>query len=370
MPYYIVFSLLLCSFSLFGQSADSIHYSFFVAGHTYGKPGVNNIGFHPAFKQQFPYIQGRPEIKFGVLTGDIVSPNPIERDWDEIDADIDTLGLPVYFAVGNHDMENRPLFESRYGATYYSFKHQNDLFMVLDPNMDEWNILGEQMSFLQNTLYQHAATSDNIYVFFHQILWKDNDIFSYITWNSSAGRAAGDINFWTVVEPLFHKLPNTVVMFAGDLGAPWASTVTYDSYDNITLIASGMGGGEGDNFVVVNVKEDKSLSYDLICLNDSNKDCLGKLTDYLTVAEVQHTHLSPFIYVYPNPATDFFTIFLNDINNYRIQLYDQQGRLMAEEDIYNQYKCTVHTRGLSKGLYLARIIDPNGVKTIIKVLIE
>jgi len=38
--------------------------------------------------------------------------NQSVQAWEEIDADIETLSLPIYFAVGNHDMENIELFES------------------------------------------------------------------------------------------------------------------------------------------------------------------------------------------------------------------------------------------------------------------
>ena len=34
------------------RAADIEPYSFFVAGHVYGKPGVDNAGFHPPFKQK------------------------------------------------------------------------------------------------------------------------------------------------------------------------------------------------------------------------------------------------------------------------------------------------------------------------------
>ncbi|NRA12476.1 MAG: metallophosphoesterase, partial [Crocinitomicaceae bacterium] len=218
--------MFLLSITSFGQQ-DSTLYSFFVAGHTFGNSGVNNVGFHPPFKQKFSYLQSKPDLELGILTGDIVSAFPIAQDWDEIDADISILGIPVYFAVGNHDMENRPLFESRYGATYYKFKIHNDLFIVLDPNIDGWNISGNQLQFLQNTLNIDALTSDNIFVFFHKVLWKEVDNqFSHIIWNSTAGRS-DSINFWPEIVPLFHDLPNEVTLFAGDLGASWSSNVSY-----------------------------------------------------------------------------------------------------------------------------------------------
>lgn len=349
-----IFITLLSYISLFGQS-DSTVYSFFVAGHTYGKPGVNNIGFHPPFKQKFTYIQSRPEIELGVLTGDIVAANPVSQDWDEIDAEIDTLGLPVYFAVGNHDMENRPIFESRYGSTYYQFVHQNDLFIVLDPNIDQWNISGYQLIFLRNTIKNYASNCDNIYVFFHEILWRDNDNeFNYISWNSSVGRASA-INFWSEVEPLFHKLSNKVVMFAGDLGASWSSNVTYDSYDNMTLIASGMGDEDGENFIVVNVKDDKSLTYDLICLSDSNINCLGMLEDYQVVYEVSDSHIFP-LKLYPNPTSDFLFIDLIDSGSYKIQFYNQQGVMLLDEEVHNKKGYTLNCKSLPKGVYILTVV--------------
>ena len=254
MQYFFSIILILSSFFLSAQT-DNTAYSFFIAGHTYGTPGVNNIGLHPPFKGKFGYIQNRTEIKFGVLTGDIAGSVPTAQDWDEVDADIDTLGLPVYFAVGNHDMRDRPLFESRYGITYFSFTYQNDLFIVIDPNIDGWSISGDQLEFLENVVDSSYQSVDNIFVFFHQLLWwKWNNIYSDIIPNSYEGMVT-PTNFWTVVEPLFNGLPNNVVLCAGDLGAgDWSSDFMYDSYDNMTFVASGMGKGAEDNFIVINIE--------------------------------------------------------------------------------------------------------------------
>lgn len=334
LKFIITLAIILFTITLQSQN-DS--YSFFVAGHTYGAPGVDNEGFHPLFKQKFNYIQSRTEIKFGVLTGDIVSPNPTEQDWDEIDTDIGTLGLPIHFAVGNHDMENRPLFESRYGITYYYFIYQDDLFIVLDPNIDEWNISGEQLEFLKNVVNENAEITDNIYVFFHQVLWKDDNHYNYIKWNSSAGRA-DTINFWIEVEPIFHQLTNDVVMFAGDVGAgSWATDISYDQYDNITLITSGMGDEDGENFIVVNVDSNKSITYDTIYLSDSDVTETDKQTkNYDTV-------------IYPNPASKYITISHNKIIN-KIQLFNIQGELV-KETYPNKLEDVIDVDYLKKGIY-------------------
>ena len=255
-------------------------YSFFVAGHTYGKPGVDNAGLHPPFKKNFDLIKSDTLIKFGILTGDIVL-NGTAKNWDEVDKDIKELGVPVYFAAGNHDMSNRVLFESRYGKTYFSFSGNNDLFIILDPNLDGWNISDEQLVFIKDELEKKAGDAKNIFVFFHQVLWWSPDnIFSDFQVNSLALRA-DTINFWSEVEPLFHSLPNSVYLFAGDVGAyDNGDEFMYYHYDNITFIASGMGGEARDNFVIVDVQPDKTVSFRLIALNGDNINALGRLEDY------------------------------------------------------------------------------------------
>ncbi len=376
---FIFFLSLFYSSSTLSQS-DSILYSFFVAGHTYGQPGVNNVGFHPPFKQKFDYIQSREEIEFGVLTGDIVSPNPVAQDWDEIDADIELLGLPVYFAVGNHDMENRPLFESRYGSTYYSFNYQNDLFIILDPNIDAWSITGEQLAFLQETISSNATTADNIYVFFHQILWRTSDNeFSYIQWNSSAGR--GDtLNFWTEIIPIFHNLPNPIIMFAGDLGASWSTDVTYDHFDNITLISTGMGDPSGENFIVTNIHEDKSVTYDLICLSNPSLNCLGELTDYLEVTEVElpsnidgnsNENTTSKTMVYPIPATNSIIIEHHSKKAINVQLKNLQGKIVVEKNYTKEdNNISLDVSTLPKGFYFLRIYDDSGTQKTFKIVVD
>ena len=281
IPLFLALVLFSCDKNEHETTAESpISYSFFIAGHTYGTPGVDNIGVHPPFKNMFDLIKNDERINFGVFTGDIV-PNGSAQNWNEIDSDVTDLGLPVYFAAGNHDITDRVLFESRYGQTYYSFVHQSDLFIVLDPNLDEWNISDNQLQFLENALNSEAQNVNNIFVFFHQVLWWEPDnIYQNVTLNSLAGRA-DTINFWNEIEPLFNGLPKPVHMFAGDVGAfNTGSEFMYHKYENITLIASGMGGNVRDNFIIIDVHEDASVSYRLIALNASNDFALGDLLDY------------------------------------------------------------------------------------------
>jgi hypothetical protein len=279
-----LFLLSLVSCSSRQTDKDTLEYSFFVAGHVYGYPGESeeNIGVHPPFKEKLDRIQKDSSIAFGVFTGDMVYNGALEKEWDELDDDIATLGKPVYFAPGNHDIAHstkRVVFERRYGPSYRSFTHNKDLFILLDPNYDQWNISGDQLTWLQNEIQTKAKTSRNIFVFFHQLLWwsAENEYKGYPP-NSPSGRAA-TINFFTEVHPLFETLENEVVMFAGDTGV-YDTGFMYSKNKHITFIASGMGGRKQDNFITTSVNTDGSIHFDLIALNGETTDALGKLEDY------------------------------------------------------------------------------------------
>jgi hypothetical protein len=153
---------------------------------------------------------------------------------------------------------------------------------VLDPNLDEWNISGDQYVFLQNTLDEYAPVVDNIHVFFHQLLWWSPDnIYQNITINSTEGRA-DSINFWSEIMPLFEALPHTTHMFAGDVGAyPSGDEFVYHAYnEHIYFVASGVGSLNRDNFVMVKTDVQKNITYELVALNGNDRSALGTLEDY------------------------------------------------------------------------------------------
>lgn len=259
---------------------NQVAYSFFVAGHVYGTPGVNNVGLHPPFENQYPLIRKYPHISFGVLTGDIVAVST-PKDWDEVDASLNKLGVPVHFAFGNHDISSGySNIIPRYGKkSYKSFNYKGDLFIILDPNLDHWNISGDQFVFLANEIAKHKEYK-NIFIFFHQVLWWNSDnIFSDINLNSLAGRAK-NINFTSKLLPLFKTIPNKVYLFAGDVGAFSIYPASYYyQKDNLTFIASGMGGHVNDNFIIVKV-ENGNVSFDIIALNGTDIHAMGELENY------------------------------------------------------------------------------------------
>ncbi|MEL6673401.1 MAG: metallophosphoesterase [Bacteroidota bacterium] len=277
-----------CS-SLNPPKTPEIEYSFYVAGHIYGSPFKQDEHIHEPFREIIPFLNAEPTLEFGVLTGDVVQ-FASDEAWRVADSTLAYLTDPYYIAAGNHDVGvdggYREEYEKQKGKTFYYHLIEDDLFIFLDPNLAFWNIEGEQLTFLRETLDTWGPGAEQIFVFFHQVLWWSPDnLFKNFHGNSVEGRAES-INFWTEVEPLFHAFEKPVYMFAGDVGAFYQFGSGYDAYfyyayDHIHLIASGMGNFVEDNLVIVDVMDDHTTRFRLIALNGTDRNRLGELTDYV-----------------------------------------------------------------------------------------
>jgi len=264
------------------SKVNSNEYSFFVAGHTYGSPSktAKNRGLYEPFKQKTAYINDQQKMVFGFLLGDVVK-NP--KFWPPAQRDIADFDMPIHIARGNHDGPLIP-FEKKFGKSYKYFSHADDLFIVLDPNLDKWNISGKQLNFLKKVLKTDAQNARNIFVFSHQLLWWSTEKHRNPAPNSRQGRDK-EINFWSEIAPLFEATNKKTTFYAGDVGAfskekRKAKGIVEYSYfqkNNLTFIATGMGGGVRDNFVITDVSAKGSVSYRLIHLNGDDINSLGGL---------------------------------------------------------------------------------------------
>jgi len=126
----------------------STKYSFFVAGHTYGQPGTKGLGIYPPFLKKTKFINVYNQIEFGVLTGDVVQ-RGTSVQWDAFYQDLNLFSIPIHIALGNHDYIDSIELNKRINKKYYSFISNNDLHLVLDSNIDNWNISGKQLQFVE-----------------------------------------------------------------------------------------------------------------------------------------------------------------------------------------------------------------------------
>ena len=260
---------------------ENIKHSFFIAGHTYGKPaprGEKEL-FKP-FKAKFDFINEQQEIAFGVLLGDVVRyPN----SWPNVIEELEELSMPIHIARGNHDGKLET-FEKMFGPSYKKFSIKNDLFIILDPNIDKWNISGKQLDFLKKTLKEEGKEVTNIFVFMHQLIWYSKDIENFnIPKPNSLQNKDVITNYWEILEPLFIQTKKPVYLMAGDVGAFYRpkskNIIEYSLHkkENITYITTGMGGGTRDNFIILDIYKDNSVKYRLVHLNGEDIKGLGEL---------------------------------------------------------------------------------------------
>ncbi|NNC82598.1 MAG: hypothetical protein HKN79_03400 [Flavobacteriales bacterium] len=226
---------------------------FFVAGHAYGNPNSPQYGLYPPLMTALEEIQLETPLEMGFLTGDVVV-QPTEAYWDSAMKDIESLDMPIYIAAGNHDKGEE--FDRRFGKAYSSFISDDDLFIILAPS--NWNIEGEQLRFLKNTLDDHSTSCQNIFLFIHELIWwHPDDVYGDIDINWRP-HFPGETNFWTEVSPLLIGLENEIYIFAGDLGATQStSPYMYDQRENLHLIASGLGSGNRDNLLLVDYTDEE-----------------------------------------------------------------------------------------------------------------
>lgn len=277
----LVFSLTSC------KAQKNEGHSFFIAGHTYGNPDDKDhpLGLYQPFKDKFESINKDKNIELGFLLGDIVWNSKKPVYWDAVINDISALRPKIHVARGNHD-GSLEQFESTFGKSYKSFVHKKNLYIIIDPNLDEWNISGEQLILVKNAIEKNKNNVNNIFILTHQMIWWHKSIYPK-PFPNSVQHKSPDSNYWTLIEPMLKEVGKPVYLFAGDVGAfskerrKKDQIIEYDYHKdgNLTYVSSGMGGGIRDNFVIVDISADGAVNFRLIHLNGSDVNSLGKLTD-------------------------------------------------------------------------------------------
>ena len=229
-------------------------YKFFVAGHVYGKPGTKELGIYKKF---YKIILNKKKYDFGIFTGDIVKEST-NKNWEKVEKEIKKLNFPIYFVVGNHDVgigyndNKRKIFQDKFGETIKTFFHQNDLFIILDTNFINWKITNNQINLVEKILSNKSYKFKNVFIFTHQIIWFNQNGFSRVSINSSEGLESEQTNYWNVFEPLLQKYDYNYYLIAGDTGARHNNRELFcKKHNDITYIASGMGNGKKDNYLVI-----------------------------------------------------------------------------------------------------------------------
>ncbi|HET6558208.1 MAG TPA: hypothetical protein VFG54_12895 [Prolixibacteraceae bacterium] len=250
----------LCCWNLtLGQ--DTARYSILVAGHAYGAHAGTNIGLHPPFLNRLA-LEDTTGVKGLFLTGDIVNRSTL-ASWAQIEKELTGLDFNSYYVMGNHDDNTigHNVFITKHGALYYSFTLHNDLYIVLNSTESDRSISSTQLTFLSSTLQD--ASARRVFVFFHEVIWNSHERYRLVRSNSRSryDQIKSVSNFWQEVAPMLKLYPERrFYLIAGDVGGnPDAIAASYDRWDNMTLLTSGMGEVPNENYLRVDIAPDTIL---------------------------------------------------------------------------------------------------------------
>lgn len=226
-------------------------YNIFIAGHTYGSPLDKNYATYPKFYKKL--LKDGDIYDFGIFAGDLVRKKN-KKNWKILFKELDQLNYKIYAAPGNHDIDqkknsiNNIYFKKKFDKLYKSFIYKNDLFIIINSVENRWSIKGQQLNFLRKKLNQHHQTVDNIFIISHHVIFLNKDFDLKVNSESDKGN---NLNFWDEIYPLLKKYSNNYYIVAGDIGAFKNRYELFcKNLDQNIFLATGMGGGERDNYLI------------------------------------------------------------------------------------------------------------------------
>jgi hypothetical protein len=259
--------------------SDPQAYQFLVAGHIYGSHRED--ASHPAatLLQNLTAIQ-QMDLALIMLLGDSVKDSTSE-DFQGLEKKfLDQLDIPVFNAIGNHDIRNngRSRYEQRYGPTYYTFRYGPAQMIVLDTELEDCSILGEQRQMLETTLREASQDSEveHIFVFMHKVIFieqfpdlLDSEIPQV---KPNNGSITCEKNYPSLLEKYFLPAASVkpVYLIAGDTGAYGGNfSPFYEKHSDVPLytIATGIGDTPQDTVLLISIDR-AEISFEVVSLTD------------------------------------------------------------------------------------------------------
>lgn len=216
---FFVFSvcLFLLLNKLFGQTVSpfnklpladtSGNYSFIVSGHFHGES--SNLSTFPA-STLLAGIDTLNSIRpsFMISLGDMFIDLNETYVSNYKKSLFSKLNMPIFNAVGNHDLSNNNFYEKVYGKTYYSFSAGSELYIVLNTEINDGSIKNEQLEFLKKALEEAQSEKvKNIFIFSHRPVWAENNTTYEGLFKGNSRTLIGENNFEEDIKPLLVGFP-------------------------------------------------------------------------------------------------------------------------------------------------------------------
>ena len=292
--------------------ADSSHtYSFIVSGHFYGESSS---------KSTFP----ASTLLAGIDTLNSLKPSFLMSLGDMfIDVNekyisnynrslFNKLEMPLFNAVGNHDIANGNYYEKVFGESYTVFSLQSELFIILNTELNDGSIKEEQLQFLGDVLRKsNSEEFKNVFIFSHRPIWSENNPTYAGLFEGNTRTAFGENNFDDEIKTLLTRISKkkSVFWMSGSMADAPASFFYHQEPDSkITFIQTAIRDLPRDAVLQVNV-EDGKVSFNGISLtgeslqpvesydvNYWNKNMVKdepfsfRLLPYLTMKIIKHNY--------------------------------------------------------------------------------
>ncbi len=179
------------------------------------------------------------------------------------------LDMPLFNAVGNHDVSNDNFYEKNYGKTFYSFTCNSEFFIVLNTELNDGSIKDEQLTFLETALKEaNSAKIKNIFIFSHRPIWSENNPVYSELFAGNTRTSFGENNYEDEVKPLLLDISKSksIYWMSGSMADAPASFFYHKELEsNITYMQTAIRDLARDAVLKVNVL-DGNVSFNGISL--------------------------------------------------------------------------------------------------------
>lgn len=257
--------------------SDTCCYSFFVSGHFHGN-SQNTSGYPAAtILANIDLINNSGALALcstGDLFMDVRNNIPQYRQ-----ALFSKLRIPLYNAVGNHDISGK-IYQENFGNTWFSFSAGSALFVFLDTEANDGSISGDQLKWFSSTLNDYCSNSKgkNVFVFSHRPIWSEGDERLKNVFKENTQSDFGN-NFGNEILPLLKKYTDKTPFywFSGSLGGNAPSSFFYFKADkNLYYIQSAIRDLPRDGLLKVKV-DHENVSFETVSLTGQSmpkfEDC-------------------------------------------------------------------------------------------------
>lgn len=258
LPLSILFStMLFCQPNslveqkLVHEDSTSFDFSFIAGGHFYGNSS-NASGYPAGSILASIDTLNNLDASFMLCLGDLFMNIKTDITFYK-KSFLSKLNFPLFNAVGNHDVDRAGTYQKEFGATYYSFIFNKNKFIILDSELNDGSISGEQLRFFEESiLTKNEENIQNIFIASHRTIWAENDKELEGVFKNNTQSLIGT-NFETKIKPILAKSDKPIYWFSGSLGTAPASFFYHEKAPNLYYIATGVRNFKRDAILKVSL---------------------------------------------------------------------------------------------------------------------